>query len=117
MDKNKLVLPVSILVGCVILGGFYYASEANKQASIERQQQADFQQKQSEQQAITEQNNLIADEKASCKSEAESNAINMYNHSSSCTGSYPSNDCNTGTYLVAQYNNAYAICLEGKGLK
>lgn len=40
MDKiNKLSLPATILIGSIILGGFYYASEANKQSSIERQQQ------------------------------------------------------------------------------
>lgn len=39
MDKNKLVLPVSILLGCIVLGGFYYASQVSKQKSIENQQQ------------------------------------------------------------------------------
>lgn len=41
MDKYRLILPASILLGCVILGSFYYASEVNKQASIERQQVAE----------------------------------------------------------------------------
>jgi hypothetical protein len=34
MNKNKLVLPISILLGCIILGGFYYVSQLNKQNSI-----------------------------------------------------------------------------------
>lgn len=38
MNKNKLVLPISILLGSIILGGFYYSSEQNKLQSIERQQ-------------------------------------------------------------------------------
>lgn len=38
MDKNKLILPITILLASLILGGFYYASEINKQKSIERQQ-------------------------------------------------------------------------------
>lgn len=39
MDKlNKLILPASILIGSIVLGGFLYASETNKQNSIERQQ-------------------------------------------------------------------------------
>jgi len=29
MDKNKLILPISILLGCIILRGFYYASQNN----------------------------------------------------------------------------------------
>lgn len=33
MDKNKLVLPITILLASIILGGFYYASEINKQKS------------------------------------------------------------------------------------
>ena len=48
MDKNKLVLPFSILLGCIILGGFYYASQINKQRSIEKQQQINLQTKQAE---------------------------------------------------------------------
>ena len=39
MDKHKLILPISILVGCIILGGFIYASQLSKQQSIEKQQQ------------------------------------------------------------------------------
>lgn len=38
MDKHKLILPVSILLGCVILGGFYYKVEITKQALLEKQQ-------------------------------------------------------------------------------
>lgn len=35
MNKQKLILPISILLGCIILGGFYYASQINKQKMIE----------------------------------------------------------------------------------
>ena len=39
MDKiNKLTLPATILIASIILAGFYYASEVNKQKSIEKQQ-------------------------------------------------------------------------------
>lgn len=38
MDKNKLILSVSILLGCLILGGSYYFVQLNKQNSIENQQ-------------------------------------------------------------------------------
>jgi len=41
----KLVLPISILLGCIILGGFFYASQVNKQRSIEKQQQIELQAK------------------------------------------------------------------------
>lgn len=32
IDKNKLILPVAIVIGCFILGGFYYYSQINKQS-------------------------------------------------------------------------------------
>ncbi|SRR3989339_56661 len=39
MEKQKLILPISIVLGCAILGGFIYATQINKQESIERQQE------------------------------------------------------------------------------
>ena len=45
MDKNKLVLPITILLASIVLGGFYYASQINKQKSIEKQQQLELQAK------------------------------------------------------------------------
>ena len=115
MEKfNKLMIPVTILLACIILGGFYYATEASKQASIERQAQAELQQKQDEQQALVDQNNKVAAEKAMCVSEAQQNAEDL-NTSSCARGDY----ClkGTGAYLVVQYNNAYTTCLEGYGLQ
>ncbi len=38
MNKDKIVLSIAILLASIILGGFYYASQVNKQKSIERQQ-------------------------------------------------------------------------------
>ena len=57
MDKSKLILPISILLGCIILGGFIYASQLSKQQSIEKQQQIEIEhekQKQSKEQLKTE---------------------------------------------------------------
>ncbi len=45
MDKTKLILPITILLVSIILGSFYYASQVNKQKSIEKQQQIDLQAK------------------------------------------------------------------------
>lgn len=42
MDKNKLILPISIVIGCIILGAFFYAAQVNKQRSIEKQQEAEI---------------------------------------------------------------------------
>lgn len=38
MDKNKIIIPLSIIIGACLLGGFFYATQVNKQNSIERQQ-------------------------------------------------------------------------------
>jgi len=37
MNKQKLILPISIILGCIILGGFYYLVQINNQKSTERQ--------------------------------------------------------------------------------
>ena len=62
IDKlNKLSLPATILIASIILGGFFYAIQINKQKSIEKQQQIDLQ-------AKTEQENrdYIAKRKLDC---------------------------------------------------
>ncbi len=38
-----MILPISILLASLILGGFFYASQINKQESIEKQQQIKLQ--------------------------------------------------------------------------
>lgn len=40
MSVNRLSLPATILIASIILGGFYYMTQTNKQESIERQQSA-----------------------------------------------------------------------------
>lgn len=41
---NELSLPATIIIGSIIFGGFYYATEVNKQESIDRQQKINNQQ-------------------------------------------------------------------------
>ncbi len=62
MEKlNKLTLPATILIASIILGGFYYASQVNKQRSIEKQQQIDIQTKTAADQAKAEQDKAQQD--------------------------------------------------------
>ncbi|HRY37073.1 MAG TPA: hypothetical protein P5230_04380 [Candidatus Magasanikbacteria bacterium] len=49
MDKQKLILPVSILFGFLILGTFIYISQVNKQNSIEKQQRVQLQEEKQQQ--------------------------------------------------------------------
>jgi hypothetical protein len=140
MDKHKLILPICILLGAIILGGFYFASQESKQKSIERQQLIDLQAKKDadqakfdaekakaemelqaklyEQQAITDKENAIATKKSACVQEAEAASISQYEKSDLCTGTYAPITCKDGvTYLVSNYNNYYDTCLQRKGLK
>lgn len=65
---NKLSLPATILIASVVIGGLYYASEANKQSSIERQQQAELQEKNrvASEQSIQKDREFDANQKEAC---------------------------------------------------
>jgi hypothetical protein len=68
MEKQKLVLPICIIIGCLILGGFYYATQVQKQQSIEKQQKIDLEAKEVERQIKVEQEKkeYIVKRKAEC---------------------------------------------------
>jgi hypothetical protein len=68
MEKKKLILPISIIIGCLILGGFIYASQVNKQNSIERQQWLELQANKEVEKTRSEleQKKYIADRKQDC---------------------------------------------------
>jgi len=110
MDKNKLVLPVSILVGCIVLGGFYYASEANKQASIEKQQQVELQAKEDAEKAQYNKEQADIFQKSFCATQAEKQAQDQYK----LTCTY---DCHTGYFYIAEKDSYYNTCLQENGLK
>jgi len=48
MNKQKLILPVTVILSVIILGSFIYTRQLNKQKSIERQQQIDIQSKETQ---------------------------------------------------------------------
>lgn len=114
MDKNKLLLPATILIASVIVGGFIYASQVSKQASIEKQQQAELQAKKDQDNAAALQRSRETFQRTSCASEASQSAVDL-NKASCDRGGY----CIQGDsmYSVAQYNNLYDVCLQSKGLK
>ncbi len=43
MKDNKVILSISIVIGCIIIGSFFYAVQINKQKSVERQQEMKIQ--------------------------------------------------------------------------
>jgi hypothetical protein len=88
---NKLSLPATILIVTVILGGFYFAVEYNKQRFIEKQQQ---------------QEKL---DRSSCWVEAETYALKRYKET--CTY-----DCKEGYYYEMDRDHYFTTCLIRKGL-
>ena len=70
-------MPATILIASVILGGFYYASEVNKQKSIERQQEIKLEEERRIEAKIESQKNDEALQKRLCVSEAQQNAIEL----------------------------------------
>lgn len=68
MDKTKLLLPITILLASVILGGFFYASQVNKQRSIESQQASKLMEDRRTEEAKAEQakKEYIAERKSEC---------------------------------------------------
>ncbi|KKP89817.1 hypothetical protein A2456_00085 [Candidatus Nomurabacteria bacterium RIFOXYC2_FULL_36_19] len=106
---NKLSLPATILIGCVILGGFYYMSQVSKQNSIEKQQRLEIQTKKEAQEAEATKEASAKLGKMFCVSEAEELAQSQYKKT--CTY-----DCKEGYYYTANYENYYKVCLQRKGL-
>lgn len=80
---NKLSLPTVILIASLIVGGFYYASEVNKQQSIERQQQIKIEQEKQDQltKELKEQEAKTKAEQAlnTCIANAEESSSNFWN--------------------------------------
>lgn len=68
MDFNKLIIPVSIIIGSLVIGGFFYAIQVNKQESIEMQQRLELQSKQTQQTLEDErkQKEYLAERKSDC---------------------------------------------------
>lgn len=116
IKENKII--IAIVIGCVILGGFFYATQLSKQNSIEKQQQIEIQSKiqesKDQEKAAELQRARESLGKSSCVSEAERIAVEM-NQESCKRGDY----CLQGEnmYLVTQYKNLYDVCLQRKGLK
>ncbi len=90
MDKiidniNKLSLPVVILIASLVIGGFYYAGEVNKQKSIERQQEIKLQEERTKQDQVKQEQVQAKQEQDktkqaldACITSAETNNFNYW---------------------------------------
>ena len=97
MEKfNKLSLPAVILMASIILGGFFYASQVNKQRSIERQQQVKIKQEKQNQltKELKEQETKEQAEQSlnTCIADAETNYSNNWRNACKTRGEL-SNRC------------------------
>jgi len=59
IDINKLILPIAIILGCLILGGVFYKIQVEKQKSIEKQQQIEQSIKEAQQIKDNEKQDLL----------------------------------------------------------
>lgn len=117
MDKiTKLAIPISILIGCIIIGNFIYATQQSNQSSIERQRYAELKLKEVELNAKQDadsakvmQESAVRLKKSACVDEAIKNA--QYYYKQNC---YPS--CKEGQYYTVSYDKAYNTCLQKNGL-
>ena len=103
IDIGKINIQTAILIGAVIVGGFYFATQISKQNAIERRQA-------SEQAVEDARASKDKFEKTFCAMEADSLASEQYKET--CTY-----DCREGYYYIAQYKNYLDSCFVRKGIK
>ena len=75
IDKiNKLSLPAAILIASLIIGGFYYASELNKQKYIEKQQEIKIQKEETKTDQAKQEQDKTKQALDTCLATTESNS-------------------------------------------
>ncbi|PIR88826.1 MAG: hypothetical protein COU09_00140 [Candidatus Harrisonbacteria bacterium CG10_big_fil_rev_8_21_14_0_10_44_23] len=121
MDKileklNKLSLPAVILVASLILGGFFYASQVNKQRSIERQQQIKIETEKQEQLAkeLKEQEAKEEAEQAlnTCIGNAEDNYSDRWHKECKAQGKLTSKCIDINELSFDEYLKKYGLTSE-----
>ncbi len=116
---HKFQIPVSIVLGCLIVGSFYYVSEVKKQESIERQVQMKIEaEKENEERKAREIANKISIEKIqreSCSTQAQLEAVENYKF---LCDKYPGlySGCEEGTYNKNTFKENYEQCINELGL-
>ena len=104
MQLAKITLPVAVLLSVVVLSVVMYMLQTNKQNSIEAQNKSDIEQR------------------SACSKEAKESAVFQYadycTRTPGCNFNKPESPLYSkpGTYLVANYENAYKTCLQEHGL-
>jgi flagellar biosynthesis GTPase FlhF len=128
-NKDKLILPVVILLASFVLGGFYYASQVSKQKSIERQQLLKLEEERKteeakltkEQQDKDEANKKIDEEKQKrqdCQENSQETARDLLKTKASLIGGEKYKEgAGKDLFLKDDFNTLYEACLSKNGLK
>lgn len=77
-NKKNLILPITILLASIIFSGFYYASQVNKQKSIEKQQEIKNEKKRNEEDAKKECANWALNKAKTSESDYDQEAYDDY---------------------------------------
>lgn len=115
INKEKFILPAVILLACIVLGGFYYASQLSKQRSIEKQQIIKLE----EEKRIEEKNEVARQE---CFDEAKIKARKLLQDKTDLTkDAYLKQQRKEaiakGLFLGDDFDKYYENCLSKNGLK
>jgi hypothetical protein len=126
MTYSNTSLPITILIAIILWGGFYYATESDKQKSIEQIKAMEIAEgSKIEAMKIAEKRRL--EEKAYsirmaelqirkyCDISAQNTAVELYKNFCTYNPSY----CpayRKGAYVVKDYQKAYSTCLQSYGL-
>lgn len=126
LNKEKLILPVIILSACIILGGFYYASQVSKQKSIERQQQVKIEEERRAEEAKIEEARKIETKEETARQECFNEAGKRANEFLQTKADMAKNDTQkkeyeeaiaNGLHLRADFDRFNEDCLSKKGLE
>jgi len=72
--RKYITLPISIVMASIVFGAFFYATQLNKQQSIEKQQRLELEENNRIEQTKIEQNEVVVREERKIK-EAKENCI------------------------------------------
>jgi len=110
---SKLSLPATILIASIILGGFFYATELNKQRSIESQQQIEIETR--KQKELKEQEDKAEAERLldTCLYDAEVNYSNRWYRECKSRGELTQRCIYLQETTLADYLEENNLSLEG----
>lgn len=117
--NEKLILPISIILVSIVLGGFYYASQITKQNSIERQKQMEIDQEKMKLDAEREKVKKEDLARKECYSQAEKSATALLKTKSEIdkNNNIWKEASEKDLYLKDDFDKSYDDCLSSHGLK